>query len=223
MADPGYVVLLVDADAGVRARLVDQLSPLGCGVLEAADGDTAMHILRENSVRVVVSELYLKTGEDKCLFQTVRRTKALRDTRALAHTRHGTSSDCAWAKRVGADAYLIRPTGADRLQYVVARLAREADRGGSAASSPATRSAVARRDSLDVALLELERGSLKGTSAIVFGREWWTGLTPRQKTTYRARAEKAHVSLRSDSLLSNRFVEVRGPSASNKAAPGKRS
>jgi CheY-like chemotaxis protein len=212
MTDPRYSVLLVNGDARVRANLSDQLSPLGCTVLEAEDGDSAFRVLRENDVRVVLSELYLKTGDEKCLIRAVRRAKALRNTRTLAHTSHGTSPDRDWAMKAGADAFLIQPTRAERLRYVVARLATEKRGGFPKMSGPSTRSTVARRDSLDDALLDLERGSLKGTSSIVFSKEWWTRLTPPQQTTFRSRAKRAGVRLRSDSLLSNHFVEVRGPS-----------
>lgn len=209
MTDSGYAVLLVDSDRRVRARLRDQLSPLGCTVLEAEDGDSALRVLRENEVRVVLSELYLKTGEDNCLIRAVHKSKALRNTRTLAHTRHATTPDRDWAMRAGADGYLIQPTAAERLRYVVARLARKANTKLPAAIA---RSSIARRDSLDHALQELERGSLKGTSSIVFGREWWGHLTPTEQTRYRKRAKQAGVGLRSDDLLSDHFVEVRRPS-----------
>jgi CheY-like chemotaxis protein len=208
MTDPGYSVLLVDADAQVRARLIDQLSPLGCTVLEASDGDSALRVLRENDVRVVLSELYLKTGDDACLIHAVRRAKALRNTRTLAHTRHGKSPDREWAVRAGADAYLIQPTRGARLRYAVASLANQEK---APAKDKTKRSAVARRNSLDMALNDVERGALKGSSSIVFGREWWGQLTTAQQDEYRKRARKARVGLRSDSLLGDQFVEVRTP------------
>ena len=107
MTESGYAVLLVDGDARIRARLTDQLAPLGCTVIEAEDGPAALRVLRENDVRVVLTELYLKTGDSDCLIRAVRRSKALRTTRTLAHTRHGTSPDRDWAMKSGADAFLI--------------------------------------------------------------------------------------------------------------------
>ena len=214
MTDPGYSVLLVDGDANVRARVTDQLSPLGCKVYEAEDGNSALRLLRENNdIRVVLSELYLKTGEQDCLVRAVRGFRALANTRTLAHTRHNTAPDRAWAMQSGADAYLIQPTRPSRLRYVVARLALQTPVG----SAPATRSTVARRDSLDAALQDIEGGAAKDTSSIVFGRDWWASLTPRQQAAYRSRANKARVSLRSDSLLSDHFVELRRRAHTNRA------
>ena len=113
--------------------------------------------------------------------------------------------------RAGADAYLIKPTRPERLRYVVARLCTA--RGANSSVPATSTSPVTRRDTLEAALLELERGALKGTSSIVFGRAWWETLTPPQQTKFRKRAKKAGVNLRSDSVLGNHFVEVRGASA----------
>lgn len=218
MTDSTYSVLLVDADAAVRNRLAEQLQPLGCTVLEAENGHGALRLLRENDIRVVLSEMYLKTGEHECLLQAVRGIKALQNTRTLAHTRHGKSPDREFAMRAGADAYLIQPTRPGRLRYVVARLANAKSDGESAPPL----GTIKRRDSLDLALGDVERGSLKGTSSIVFSREWWSGLTPAQQGKYRKRAKQARVSLRSDSLLSSHFVEVRGPARSEQGLSSER-
>ena len=214
MTDTRFAVLLVDADAAVRARLTHDLAPLECDVLQAPDGNSALRVLRENEVRVVLSELYLKTGEEDCLIRAVRRVKALGDTRTLAHTRFGTSPDRDWALRAGADAYLIQPTRPSRLRYVVARLA-TATR--STERADAYRQDITRCNSLDNALGEIERGRLRGTSSIVFSREWWSGLAKAKRSSFRDRARTVRVSLRSDSLLSSHFVEVRGPTRSHHA------
>ena len=214
MTDPGFAILLVDADAAVRARVAKDLAPLDCTVMEAQDGNAALRLLRENDIRVVLSELYLKTGEDDCLIRAVRRVKALNNTRTLALTRYGTSPDRAWALQSGADAYLIQPTRPSRLRYVVARLATETR--GKSGKEP-NRPDIIRRDSLSEALAEMERGGLRGASSIVFSREWWATLPRQEQAALRARAKKVRVSLRSDSLLSNHFVEVRGPTRSHHA------
>jgi hypothetical protein len=108
----------------------------------------------------------------------------------------------------GADAYLIKPTRAERMRYVVSRLATVKGRN---ASVPETRSAtIVRRDSLDAALAEVEAGKLTDTSSIVFGRVWWQALPKAQQSAFRRRARQARISLRSDSLMKNHFVEIRG-------------
>ena len=208
MTERDYTVLLVDSDKRVRALLAGQLSSTGCTVLQAADGETAMRMVNEREIRLVVTELYLKTGEDDCLIHAIRRSKTLRKTRVMAHTNRSTSADREWAMRAGADAYLIKPTRAERMRYVVTRLA--TTRGPNSSVPVTSSSPISRRNSLELALSDLEQGTLTGSSAIVFSREWWEQLSRPQQASYRKRAKTAGVTLRSDSAIGQHFVEVRG-------------
>lgn len=203
-------ILLVDPDPRARALLADQLRATGCALAEAADGPSAMRIVSGGGVALVVTELYLATGDDECLIHAVRREKDFRKTRIVAHTHRSLAADREWAMRAGADAYLIKPTRAQRVRYVVARLTTA--RGPKPAVPPTASGPIVRRDSLDAALLEIEAGTLTGTSSIVFGRTWWDALQPPLRQSYRKRARAARVNLRSDSMLSDHFVEVRGRS-----------
>jgi CheY-like chemotaxis protein len=212
MSESTYTILLVDPDPRARALLAQQLASEGTVVLQAEEGGSAFKIVNERDVRLVVTELYLRTGEDDDLIHAIRRTKALRRTRTLAHTIYGTAVDRDWAMRAGADGYLIKPTRPERLRYVVSRLA---SNGVPSSLPAASDTPVSRRDSLGLALADLEQGDMKGTSSIVFGRTWWQQLTPPQQSTYRKRAKRLGVSLRSDSMLGDHFVEVRGPSRSD--------
>jgi len=203
-------VLIVDADPYSRAFLARRLMPMGVHVVEAADGVSALTTLRSQDVSLVVSELYVAAGDDQCLIHAVRRDPTYRKVRIVAHTDRATAADREWAMRAGADAYLLKPTRAQRMRYVVARLL--AERPPSSASAMTSAAPMMRRDSLDSALLEIERGDLARVSSIVFGRAWWEQLSRAEQTGFRKRAKEARVNLRSDSLLGNHFVEVRGPS-----------
>lgn len=208
MSDKDYSVLLVDPDARVRALLAEQLTSTGCTVIHAADGQTALNVVNSREVRLVVTELYLKTGDDDDLIHAIRRSKALKRTRTLAHTSKATAADRDWAMRAGADAYLIKPTRAERFRYVVSRLATSK---GANSSVPATSgSPLQRRDSLEAALADVESGKLTDSTSIVFSRVWWEGLTPKEQNGFRKRAKRTGVALKSDSVLGNHFVEVRG-------------
>lgn len=208
MPTTANTVLLVDPDTRTRALLASQISSLGCTIVEAADGPSALRVVDVGNVRLVITELYLATGDDECLIHAVRRDSANRKTRIIAHTHRSLAADREWAMRAGADAYLIKPTRAQRIRYVVGRLTSE--KGSHAAVVATSSSPMVRRDSLEAALQQIEDGALRNTSCIVFGRVWWDQLSTAQRTTYRKRAKKAHVSLRSDSMLGNHFVEVRG-------------
>jgi two-component system chemotaxis response regulator CheY len=210
-----FTVLVAEPDARLRALLVSHLTPLGCTVLQAEDGPSAFRMLNAQPVSVVLAELYLKTEAHADLIQAIRSTKALRHTRAVAHTRRATTRDRDWATNAGADAFLIYPTRAERLRYVVGRLASEK---GSRAASATKSLPVLRRSSLDKALVEQERGGPAGMSTIVVGKEWWAQLTPSKQASYRKRAKTAGVVLRADALLGTDYVVVRNPSRAELAA-----
>lgn len=219
MSEPATTVLLVDPDTHARGLLARQLTTIGCRIVQATDGPTALAFLRAEDVKLVVTELYIPTGDDRCLIQAIRKDKTLRKTRTLAHTDRSLGADREWAMMAGADAYLIKPTRAERMRYVVSRLA--TTRAPNASHAPRSQSGVVRRDSLDAALLELEKGvitTVSTTSAsIVFGRTWWTQLSRPQQAEYRRRARKLRINLRSDSLMKNHYVEVRGGTRSEVA------
>jgi CheY-like chemotaxis protein len=206
-------VLLVDPDTRARALLAKQLKSETTDVIQASDGAAALQVLGSLDVKVVVTELYLPTGDHACLVQAIRANPKLRRTRAVAHTHRCLPPDREWAMTAGADAYLIKPTRAERMRYVVGRLATVKGRN---ASVPQTRSEnIVRRDSLDAALAEVESGNFGQTSSIVFGRSWWQELPKTQQSAFRRRAKQARVSLRSDSLMNNHFVEIRGTTRSD--------
>lgn len=210
-----FTVLLVDADGRIRALLANQLLPLGCRVLHADNGASALDIVNKVDVRLVITELYVKAGADDDLVHAIRRDKSLRRTRTMVHTTRATAADRDWAMRAGADAYLIKPTRAERLRQVVSRLV--TPRGANAKPPVTSMSPISRRDSLDGALVELERGELPGTSSIVFGRVWWTQVNRPQQAAFRKRAKRVGVTLHSDSMLGAHFVEVRGASSPEQA------
>ena len=208
MSGTTFSVLLVDPDARMRGMLADQLTSVACTVMHAVDGDSALKLVTERDIRLVVTELYLKTGDDDCLIHAIRRLKSLKRTRTLVHTSRATAADRDWAMRAGADAYLIKPTRAERFRYVVSRLA--TTRGANSSVPVTSGSPVSRRDSLEVALTDIEAGKLREPTAIVFGRPWWEELTPAERSQYLRRAKRAGVALKSDSMLGTHFVEVRG-------------
>ena len=203
-------VLLVDPDVRARALLANQIASVAPNVMQTSDGATALTILGTVNVHVVVTELYLPTGEHTCLVQAIRANRALKRTHVVAHTHRCLGEDREWALTAGADAFLIKPTRAERLRYVVSRVGTV--RGRNATVPDATTGDAVRRDSLDTVLTEIEAGTLQDTSSIVFARRWWRQLPKAQQAEFRQRARKARVSLRSDSLMKNSFVEVRGRS-----------
>jgi hypothetical protein len=69
---------------------------------------------------------------------------------------------------------------------------------------------IARRDTLEQALGDVETGALTGASSIVVSHNWWDHLSISEQDAYRRRAERAAIELRADEAMSGHFVEVRG-------------
>lgn len=208
MSEPAMTVLLVDPDTRSRSLLASQLSSIGCDIIEAGDGASAWAFIKSRDVKVVVTELYLMTGDTDCLIKAIRADRTLRGTRTIAHTHRCLPADRDWAMTAGADAYLIKPTRAERMRYVVSRLATTRGRNASVAGKGGAE--IIRRDSLESALRDVENGALRGTSTIVFGRGWWQDVPKAEQNAFRKRARQAGVSLRSDSLMKSHYVEIRG-------------
>jgi DNA-binding response OmpR family regulator len=126
-------VLLVQQATDTGTRLRTRLEATGYKVLQAADPESAMTMLAASEVALVVTELYLPIGTSRCLVRTIRKTGWLRRTRVLAYTTHGSPADRAWARKSGAQGYVITRSGEDRLVQVVDSLMRKA---AAAASIP---------------------------------------------------------------------------------------
>lgn len=206
MSSLQQTILLVDPDDRARTFLAGQLAPLDVRIEEASDAAAALQALERADVRVMVSELYLPARGSKCLIAEARRAQPGRDVRIIAHTHRSLAEDREWALEAGADAYLIKPTRASRVRYVVGRLLAT----NPVVAPPSNAGPLLRRTSLEEALSEIEHGKLGESSCIVFGREWWKALTPAERMAYRARAKAVRVSLRSDSEVGEGYVEVRG-------------
>ncbi len=69
---------------------------------------------------------------------------------------------------------------------------------------------IARRDTLEQALGEIETEALAGASTVVVNLAWWEGRSVPEQEEYRRRAERAGIELLADDRLSSHYVEVRG-------------
>lgn len=114
-------ILLVQPESE-SALFRGRLEGLGYTVVEAGDTATAMQIANQSEVGLIVTELYLPMGASRCFAREIAKTPALRRTKLLAYTRHGKPRDRAWARRVGADGYVITRSGDERFLEVVDHL-----------------------------------------------------------------------------------------------------
>ncbi|HKO16488.1 MAG TPA: hypothetical protein VJU87_09625 [Gemmatimonadaceae bacterium] len=115
-------ILLVHPQTDTSMHLRSKLEDRGYTVVEAADATTAMNIVNGSEIALVVTELYVRSGKSRCLARAIGASPALRRTKLLAYTSHGKREDRDWARRIGADGYVITRSGEDRFLSVVAHL-----------------------------------------------------------------------------------------------------
>lgn len=115
-------ILLVQQPTASATYLRSLLEHKGYTVVEAPDTATAMDVVNGSEIALVVTDLYLPIGKSRCLARVIGKSPALRRTKILAYTAHGRREDRAWARRIGADGYVITRSGEERLLSVVDHL-----------------------------------------------------------------------------------------------------
>ena len=124
-------ILLAEPDARLRAAWRSGLDAMGFHVRESADGPSALRTALRSEISLLITELYLRSDDDRCLVRAARREPGLKRVKILVVSDHSSEEDRAWALAAGADAYLIKPIRIGRMLQVAARLAttRQQSRG----------------------------------------------------------------------------------------------
>jgi len=117
-------VLIVEPDVDARAQLRATLEGDGYTVIATSGGDDALSIIDQSRIKLVVTELYLGNRKSRCLLNAICTPPPARRAKVLAYTRHSRARDRAWAARAGADAYVLKKNGAERLLEVAGKLGR---------------------------------------------------------------------------------------------------
>ena len=115
-------ILLVQSRTDSLPHLRTRLEDRGYTVVEATDPATAMDIVSASDIALVVTDLYLRVGKSRCLARVIGKSTSLQRTKLLAYTAHGKREDRDWARRIGADGYVITRSGEERFLSVVDRL-----------------------------------------------------------------------------------------------------
>ena len=100
-------VLVVDDDAGIRESAAMALEKVGLKTLQAGDVTSALQMLRNHRVDVVLSDIYMPGETGLTLLQAI----AYRSNppRVILMTARGTIETTALAQRIGAFDYLAKP------------------------------------------------------------------------------------------------------------------
>jgi len=115
-------ILLVQSPTDSTSHLRTRLEDKGYTVVEAPDSTAAMAIVNRSEIGLVVTELYVQVGRSRCLARVIAKSPSLQRTKLLAYTAHGKKEDRDWARRIGADGYVITRSGEDRFLSVIDHL-----------------------------------------------------------------------------------------------------
>jgi two-component system cell cycle response regulator DivK len=105
----GRRIMIVEDQEDNRRILRDLLTSVGCDLVEAVDGDSALGIAQDGRPELILMDIHLP-GLDG--YQVTRQMRADPDLRAvpiIAITSYALSGDEAKAKAAGCDAYIAKP------------------------------------------------------------------------------------------------------------------
>ena len=115
--DPGMKILVVDDFSAMRRILKNVLSQIGLtNIIEADDGTTALDVLKENKVDLIVSDWTMPKMSGLDLLKTVRSNKDTKNTPFLMVTASSQRDDLLKAIQAGVSNYIVKPFTADTVK-----------------------------------------------------------------------------------------------------------
>lgn len=116
------VVMLVEDYEDAREALRRMLEMRGCHVLEAANGEEAIELLRKGELDLVLMDLNMPVLDGFTTTLRIREYEPTRDVPVVAVTAHDTKEFRAAASAVGCCEYVVKPLDFDRLSQILDRL-----------------------------------------------------------------------------------------------------
>ena len=116
------VVMLVEDFQDTRQMLRRMLELRGCRVLEAANGQEAIGLLRHGEFDLVLMDLNMPVLDGFTATLRIREYEPTRDVPVVAVTAFDTAESRAAAVAVGCCDYVVKPLDFDRLSEILDRL-----------------------------------------------------------------------------------------------------
>lgn len=120
-SEAGPRILIVDDDALMRESLARVLSDRGYPTLTAADEEEASNLLRDRTVALLITDIYLGKGDGFALIKALRGQGQSLPIIAMSGDRPGVDV-FGTARALGADATLLKPFFASELTAVIEHL-----------------------------------------------------------------------------------------------------
>ena len=109
MASPEPYILVVDDFVDGREMLSEYLRFRGLPVVEAADGETALQLVRQRKPAVVLMDLRMPGIDGWDTARTIRNDPATEDVIIIAMSAHVMNKATAHAFAVGCDGFIPKP------------------------------------------------------------------------------------------------------------------
>ena len=124
--DPGMKILVVDDFSAMRRILKNVIGQIGLtNIIEADDGTTALDVLKDNKVDLIVSDWTMPKMSGLDLLKTVRSNESTKDTPFLMVTASSQKDDVLEAVQAGVSNYIVKPFTADTVKEKLARIFKE--------------------------------------------------------------------------------------------------
>ena len=121
--DPGMKVLVVDDFAAMRRILKNVLGQIGLtNIIEADDGTTAIDVLKDNKIDLIVSDWNMPKMSGLDLLKTVRSNEDTKDTPFLMVTAASQKDDVLEAVQAGVSNYIVKPFTADTVKEKLGKI-----------------------------------------------------------------------------------------------------
>ncbi|EGW22821.1 ATP-binding protein [Methylobacter tundripaludum] len=119
---PHRKVLIVDDVASNRAVLVDLLSPLGFGIIEACDGIEALELAQAAIPDLILMDIVMPKMDGEEVTHLLRQLPALAQVPIIALSASASNADETKCLQAGANAFLPKPVDQDELLAQMAAL-----------------------------------------------------------------------------------------------------
>ena len=116
-------ILVVDDNSDAADMLAILLEQLGHTISVAHDGDEVLKLIDDHAPDLAVLDIGLPGMDGYELARRLRANPSTRDTRLIALSGYGQTSDKEQSKRAGFDAHLVKPIAFNDLQQVIEQLA----------------------------------------------------------------------------------------------------
>jgi two-component system chemotaxis response regulator CheY len=121
--DVNIKVLVVDDFATMRRIIKNVLKQIGfTNILEADDGTTALEVLKDNKVDLIISDWNMPNMTGLDLLKTVRGDQSTQSIPFLMVTAEAQKDNVIQAVQAGVSNYLVKPFTADAIKAKLAQI-----------------------------------------------------------------------------------------------------